>query len=90
MTTTTYIISLSKTNHRIVRTNDERDQTTTPLAKDTAPAHTAFERGTSDRAIRSLSRHPAGRSWRTLEALADDCCLSPDEVAEAVSNGKSI
>lgn len=87
MTTTTYIISLSETDHRIVRTNDERYQTTTPLAKDMAPVHTAFERGTGDEAIRRLSRHPAGRSWRTLEDLIDDSGLDADEANAACERG---
>lgn len=83
MTTTTYIISLSKTNHRIVRTNDERNQATTPLSKDMAPAHTAFQRGTDDAAIRAMAKHPSGRSWRTLEDLIEDSGLDADEANTA-------
>ena len=85
--TTTYIISLSKYDHRIVYVDEMRNQTTTPLAPDMLPAHTAFARGTGDGTIRRVSRHPGARVWTSLEELIDDSDLDADEANEACALG---
>jgi hypothetical protein len=62
---TNYIIKTAR-GFAVVTCDDERHQTTIRLGADMAPAHTAFERGVCDVAVRRCLAHPSSMRYRTL------------------------
>ena len=71
-------------------TDDKAHQTSTPLAADMAPSHTAFERGTSDDTIRRLAKHPGRESYRSLRDVAEVHDMTETQVTTARSRGISV
>lgn len=90
MSKTAYILRTPTRRFVIVWTDDTAHQTSTPLAADMAPSHTAFERGTSDDTIRRLAKHPGRESYRSLRDVAEVHDMTETQVTTARSRGISV
>lgn len=89
MSKTAYILRCGS-RLSLVWTDDERNQSTTPLGADMAPAHTAFERGTSDETILRLARHPGGARYALLFEVAVVHGMSEEAAFAARSRGINV
>lgn len=85
-----HVLRLGSHRYAIVWTDEDRYQTTTPLAADHAPAHTACMRGTDDVCIRRMAHHAGGARYRTLAELADAHDLTPGQLAGARKRGMHV
>lgn len=90
MSKTAYILRTPTRRFVIVWTDDKAHQSTTPLTKEHAPAHTAFQRGTSDDVIRQLAKHPGRASYTSLQDVAEAHMMSETQVTTARSRGISV
>lgn len=87
---TAYILRTPTHRFVIVWTDDKANMSSTPLASNHAPAHTAFRMGTSDDSIRALAKHPGRESYRSLRDVAEVHMLSEAAVKAARSRGISV
>ena len=90
MSKTAHIIARTSSSYTVVWTDDERNQTTVGLSGSGGDAHTAFERGTSDAAIKRLARHPRAMRYSTLIEVGDDLDMSQAQVKAARERGLAL
>lgn len=87
---TPYILRLGSHRYAIAFVDHDAYQTTTPLARDHAPAHTAFMQGTDDVCIRRMAHHAGGARYRSLAELADAHDLGPASLVGARRRGLDV
>lgn len=90
MAKTSYIIARTSSAYTVVWVDDDAYQTTVGLTGSGGDSHTAFEKGTSDAAIKRLARHLRAMRYSTLSEIGDEMDMSKEQVKAARERGLAL
>lgn len=72
----------------LVTVNEDSNQAQAPLDRTFAPAHTAFEGGVGDGAIKRLAGRSDVKCWRTITKLCADMDINGEQVEKSRERGR--